>query len=269
MKTEIHLMPRELLYIAAMLEAVEFMGVSDAFFGMDEQEIHRELLRLQASLEKKGYAQTDFNGNFTLNASVQQVVDICANCDIFIAVDKNKVSEDQSRELYYAKKGVIIQLKQDSNGSILVPIEDTDSLTKNILRDMTWQVSEPLRHEKIRLSNKKLSEAKEQLLSFDAAGGLKTLVDNGCTELAAKAISDGLSNKSRYYSIVVRAFAGECSGVYSAMFIDTAMGIYSLTPSGNADDESVVFETLTSEQAVCAIANLVAKTVSQRSEGSK
>ena len=54
--TTLNLSPRELLFIAALLDATEFMGVSDAFFGMEDDEIQQEMMLLQTSLEKKGYA---------------------------------------------------------------------------------------------------------------------------------------------------------------------------------------------------------------------
>ncbi|MDR0273229.1 MAG: hypothetical protein LBI27_07935, partial [Clostridiales bacterium] len=139
---EIILTPRELLFISAQLEAVEFLGVSDAFFGMEDGEIQRELLALQSSLEKKGYAEIGVDGEFTLHDSVRETVHICAHCDTYIIADKNKMDKPRLRELYYAKNGKIIILCEEEKDNKLTQISNVDELARKILHGIEWQSSE-------------------------------------------------------------------------------------------------------------------------------
>jgi len=267
LKSEISLSPRELLYIAALLDATEFMGISDAFFGMDDEEIGQEVTMLQTSLEAKGYAQPDFDGGFTIKEDVLEIVDICANCDTFVVVDKNKVDKPQLRALYYAKSGNIVMLKEDKGANILIPISGVDSLLAHIMKDIQWQSSVEASIQSVTISSAILSEAKAEASGFDSSKGVEVLMQSGCDELSATMIMDGLSGKTNYYSVIITVFEGEREGVYNTMLIDTPNGIYKLASITDGDEDTVQFDPITVEQAQTILSDLVGCVLPRESEG--
>ena len=263
MKAEITLSPRELLYIAALLDATEFMGVSDAFFGMEEAEIQQEIRTLQASLERKGYAELDFDGDFALKEDVREMVDICANCDTFIVVDKNKTATSQLRELYYAKAGRIILIQEVEGANQLLPIRDAQELLAHITRDMEWQPSAGAPLRSVKVSNAVLAEAKAQV---NSAKGANILVKHGCDALSAEVILDGLSEQANYYAVVITVFEGALEGVYHVMLLDTPKGLYKLTPMTAGDESVVAFDPLTAEQAELALSDVIRQALPEKRE---
>ena len=267
MKSEIILSPRELLYIAALLEAAEFLGVSDAFFGMDDAEIQHEMMNLQSSLEEKGYAEMDFDGSFTLREDVREMVDICANCDTFIIVDKNKVEQSQLRDLYYSKSGSIVKLSEGADGNILTPMLGTDGLLEHISEGMEWQTPDASSLRDIRITNEILSDVKEKASGIDPLGSVKTLVENGCDEPSAKAIINGLIGKSDYYAVIITVFGSEREGVYNVMLTSGESGIYRLTPIVGEEQEATQFNMLSAAEVKLVLSDIVRAAFPPESEG--
>ena len=256
MMAEILLTPRELLYIAALLDAPEFIGLSDAFFGMDETEMRHEITVLQLSLAKKGYAEMDFDGGFALKNEVCEVVGVCAACDTLAVVDKNKTSRPQFRELYYASGGLIIKMDEKEGVKVLSPVSNKDILLELIIRDVEFRDSEVLL-KNIRISNDVLADVSEQVDESDLSGGIKTLIENGCDELSAEAIVEGLTGGANYYAVAITAFEGTNEGTRSIMLIDTKFGIFRMIPISNDDTDIIQFDALKAGQAKAVLTDFI------------
>jgi hypothetical protein len=256
-KSEITLTSKEVLFISAILDATEFIGVPDAFFGIDDAEIQQEFLNIQTALDEKGYAEMDFDGSFTLNENVRELVDICANCDTFVLVDKNKSETSQLRELYYAKSGQIVRIKEDAKSNVITPISNVDSLIENIIQGVELHDSGAPKLKYISIASEILSDVKEKADSFEQSESLKILIDNGCDELSAKAILNGLMEKGQYYAVTITVFEGEREGVYSTMLTCSENGIYRLTPSIDEEQDVVQFDALSATQAKTALVDIV------------
>jgi hypothetical protein len=149
------------------------------------------------------------------------------------------------RELYYAKNGKIIILSEEEKENKLTQISDVDELEKNILRGIEWQSSES-KLQKIKISTGIIAEAK-------TSKGTDILMQNGCDELSAKVIADGLSGKVNYYAVIITVFEGEKDGVYNIMLVDSPSGMYLIQPDGG----DVLFEPLSSQQAEQKISDLI------------
>lgn len=269
MTKEMTLSPRELQYIAALTDATELLGISDAFFGMEDGEILQEAQRLRTSLEKKGYAEMDFDGGFTLTAEVREAVDICADCDVFIVADKNRADKPQLREQYYLKDGRTIKVS-DINGSYLLEeMSGTEEVLESITGDIEWTPSAPSQLQCVSLKKDMLAGLKSRLDGFDESGGVSALTTSGCDELSAKMIADGLFRKAHYYAVVAIVCRGEQKGVHSAMLIETDSGIYKLTPVANSGEELIRFDPLNHSRAKSALADVVLGVFPEVSEGFK
>ena len=267
LNSEISLSPRELLFIAALLEATEFMGVSDAFFGMDEAEMHQETINLQSSLEEKGYAEMDFDGSFTLKDDVREMVDVCANCDTFIVVDRCKSGKLPLRDLYYAKSGRFVKLSEGADSNVLLPLSGADSLIELISKDIEWQTTGASMLKDVRITNEILSDAKSKANELDQSVSIKILMDNGCDELSAKTIISGLLGKSDYFAVIVTVFGGEREGVYSVMLTSNENGIYRLVPIADTEQETVQFNMIETTDVKIILTDTIRSAFPSESEG--
>jgi len=264
---EISLSPRELLFIAALLEATEFLGVSDAFFGMDDAEMHQETMALKSSLEVKDYAEMDFDGSFTLKENVRDAVDICANCDTLIMADKCKGGQLPLRDLYYAKNGKIVKLNQGADDTILSLIPGIDGLLEQILEDVKWQTSGPSMLKDAIIPNDVLSDVKAKAGDLDQSTSIEVLIGSGCDELSAKAIISGLRGKSDYFAVVITAFGSGREGIYSLMLTSNESGIYRLAPIAGEEQDAVKFSMLAAGEVKIALADVMRSAFPPESEG--
>ena|GEM_PF-3033693 len=260
---EVKMSPRELLLIAAELGAKEFLGIPDAFFGMEAAEIKQEIVRLKASLEQKGYGESDFDGGFALHEEIMAVVETCTNCDTFIVVDAKKGDEVQPRDLYYTLGDWIVRLQDEGDTVTLAKIADEAELLSGI------------KH-KIQLKNGAEGDALAAVtvpnalllsLKADAADGIKPLVELGADERAAQAVVEGLLGKANFYSVIVTAINGEKRGVHSVILLDSKHGIYKMSSTGGVEDAGVVFEPVTLAEAETALENAVNAAIIPYSEG--
>ena len=263
MMNEIKLSPRELLLIAAELGAKEFLGIPDAFFGMEAAEIKQEIVRLKASLEQKGYGESDFDGGFVLNEEILAVVETCTNCDTFIVVDAKRGDEVQPREMYYTLGDWMVRFQDGGDTVTLTKLEDEAALLSGI------------KH-KLQLKNGASGGAlgavtvpSALLLSLkaDAAGDIKPLVELGAGEAAAQAVADGLLGRASFYSVIVTVINGDERGVRSVILLDTSQGLYKMSPTGGLEDAGVVFEPVTLATAERELENAVRAAIMPYSEG--
>ena len=253
MEIKITLTPRELLFISALLNGTEFLGIPDAFFGMEDTEIQQVLLNLQSSLEEKGYAEMDFDGSFVLKEDVSDMVDICANCEIFVVVDKNEAGKAQIRELYYVKATSIVKLSESEEGYSLTSINNVDNLIEHIAEGVKLQYDGTPPLKEVKLTNEMLSDIKTKPGNVSQSHRVKLLVEQGCDELSAKTIISGLAGKSDYYSVIITVLEGEKEGVYNITLIASENSIYKITPTTvDGEQEAVQFNMLTAKEAKIA-----------------
>ena len=172
-------------------------------------------------------------------------------------VDKNKTGQPQIRDLYYAKGGHIIQLREQEGAYALTPTSDADGLLANIMQDIAFRAVEPSHLQKMKIANTVLAEAKAQSDGFDSQAGVKTLMKSGCDELSARVILEGLSVKANYYAVIATVFGGDSEGVYTAMLIDTEKGIYRITSVSDDDGDALLFDPLTARQAEATLTDVI------------
>jgi len=232
-----------------MLEAVEFLGVSDAFFGMSELEMQQELLAIQSSLEQKGYAETDFDGNFTLTNEIRNAINICANCDTFIVVENTEQIGMSSRKLFYVKDSSIIQLCESNKNTEIIPIASFDELNKLIIEDIIWKCTITQFTGMVTILNSIIEKIKCSLGGFDPSEGNELLKINGCNNQLADTICRGLSSGKNFIGISVTVFIGDEPGVKNALFINDENCIIKMIQLGLYGEEQIKFETVSSAQA--------------------
>ena len=79
---------KEIMCVAASLGATELYGIPDGFSGISKSSLNKELLKVQSSLEQKGYLKANFDGETSLSKEIIDVITVCSKCEKFIAIDK-------------------------------------------------------------------------------------------------------------------------------------------------------------------------------------
>ena len=208
-------------------------------------------------MEQKGFAVSDFDGNFQLTDEIKSAVGICANCDAFIVAEKKWAGQNPIRELYYVKESAILKLLESENGNVLSPVNSADELIASHTKDDGFKTATPQFTASLTIPNNVLTAAKSHLDGLDSSEGVNMLMRNGCDEAAAHAIWRGLSGDADFTAIAVIVPKGEQSGVQNAMFIDAGNCIIRMSPVGSLGEEEVRFETVSRAQAQEIIAETI------------
>lgn len=109
---EIEITPRELMYIASGLGATEFFGLPDPFMGMTPEEIRSAVEEARLSLDRRGYAEMDFSGDFHIGSAAGALVRVCAFCSRCVSVDRVHAG-DGGRLLLYLLDGDMVAIFQE------------------------------------------------------------------------------------------------------------------------------------------------------------
>lgn len=262
LNSELRFTAGELLYLAALLGATEFTGVEDVFYGMDDQEIVKEITALQGSLEQKGYAAADFNGSFTISEEVSRIISTCIDSHVEVIFDKNEMGMRQSQDIYYVKNRDIVRQRKELSNYILSKLDHPQDIISRILRDIEWrpQRSQPA-SDTLKLGKDELLLLKNQIEGFDQASAFTTLSDRGICESTAAAIVDSFKDGVNYYSIMLSSCIGEKSDVAGLILIDTGNNFVEFVPTIVEDSEVILLKLQTVEGAKTAITKLVLENI--------
>lgn len=242
--SKIELNAREILYLSALAGATEFIGIPDGFYGMDELEIKQEILKIQSELERRGYAQADFDGNFNPNAEVMQVIQICAMCEKYISVDKISALSNPEKLLFYVCNNRIIKVKAISDIFELTSVNPAD-INLYILEHINWITQdENDAGNKVVIPQSLLTQVKGSIENVSAKTGPDVLYKAGCNNIQAQIIYNGLSGTSNYYSVIIVDFNSEENDVISIMVINSKSGSMELIPVDTGGKEAVAFNTI-------------------------
>lgn len=105
---EMTLSTKEFLFAAANLGAKNFFGISDPFYGMTAEEIRSECEKIQLSLEKKGYAEVGFEGDFALKSEAVSLITTCIKCRSYLLVQLGEAGKSTRQFLAYAGESGLV-----------------------------------------------------------------------------------------------------------------------------------------------------------------
>jgi len=250
----------EILYLSALAGATEFIGIPDGFYGMDELEIKQEILRIQLELENKGYAQSDFDGNFEVNDGIKQIIQICALCDKYISVERIFAGGETIRLLFYFFNERIVKIEEIASKFELTFVKPSE-INQSILEHISWIThSEIISDNKVVISQTLLEQVKNSVNNeFDEKSGEETLNKIGCTNAQAKIIYSGLNGKSNYISVIIVDFTSEENDVMSIMVVNSKTGSLELVPIEVDENDAIEFRSIEYDIFKIKLADALAK----------
>ena len=203
----LELTARELLFAASRLGAQTFFGLPDPFFGMDEADIAGELVELQLSLEKKGYASMGFDDVFKLSSKAEELIAVCANCERYIVADLGSPDGVYKNLLFYAleDKAVAVYPK---DGDLTLRTVEPSGVAGLIWEEMFWpEVKGATPAAAHRLSFACIVEAQNRA-GNDPVSASNLLKEEGCPAQLAEILLCGLRRKAYFYSISMADLKG-------------------------------------------------------------
>lgn len=116
---------KELLYIAAAINAKGFFGIPNAYFALSDKQIREAADKVRISLENKNYAVSDFDGNFQINSDVCGLVNACTSTKTYLNVTGKKNDDDAFIAFYYGN-GRCVKMTKCKDGYELDYISPND-----------------------------------------------------------------------------------------------------------------------------------------------
>lgn len=182
---------KELMVLAAELDAAHFYGIRDPFFGVPAQSIRAEYLQALDCLQKKNIASLGFDDQFHVEPAIRQLVETCCFCDAYLTVDEICEGNVQPYKLLYFRGELCVLLTKVGDQTTLEPIdgskamelalsnldklcqkqtagEDTASLTQEMMNKLSVMEQEAA------LAELKKQGFSEPMAKLAAAGLLKT-----------------------------------------------------------------------------------------------
>lgn len=236
---KIELTIHELLYLSALAGANDFVGIPDGFYGMSDLEIRKKLLDVHESLERKGYAQTDFDGSFVVSETLEKIVAVCALCDKYIIVDRNTGRHRPKKIAYYFKDGEVVLIKKGGEEYLLEYVEGV-AIWKNILNFANWiEPQATAQSDRIIVPQEAISRIMENSLDLlDNTVAMDVLCGFGCSKLQAKIIYEGICGSGNYIFILAEEKVKQ-KAVVSISVVRSENGTLELT-STKVDGKDVI-----------------------------
>lgn len=230
----------EILHIIGSLGKDDFFGIDDGFIEMDDMEINGAIARAENSLIDKGYAELDFNGNFSIRQDVTNILLICAECEKMLDIEISGVNKSKIKKTIYSKDNKLVEFEIVGNSHYIISYCALENIKNLIFENLNWISEKTAIPGRFFFTQKVLTDAK-QTLGF---GTEEQLVKECKNTNTAKVIANGLNGNSNYYSFTLFDFETETIEVNSLMILNSADGSLEMEPDGNDSGSSYAFKPI-------------------------
>ena len=239
---------KEIMCVAASLGATELYGIPDGFVGIGKSSLNKELLKVQNSLEQKGYLTENFDGDASLNQTVINIIMVCAKCEKFIAIDKQIKHKQQEGILYYVKGDTTVRAIKDGE-TYKMSIFDTSMIISSLNELVEWRDPDNTESVEFTVSNKVLIKAKTLKARQADDAAISELRNIGIGDKVAKVIVSGLNGNEDFYSFTFANLIAQSDNIDNVMYIvsnDKALRL----KSAIEDEQDVVHFTTASHEGI-------------------
>ena len=230
----------EILHIIGSLGKDDFFGIDDGYKNMNDIEINCAIADAESSLIEKGYAELDFNGNFSVAKEVSDVLLICADCEKMLDIEISGVNKSKIKKNVYSKEHNLVEFETVGNSIYKITHCAVDDIKATIFNNLNWIREKSAIPGRFFFTKKVLTDAK-QTLGF---GTEENLVKECKNTDIAKVISDGLNGNSNYYSFTLFDFEKETVEINSLMILNSADGTVEMKPDKNNEESSYLFKPI-------------------------
>jgi len=233
---QIELSTRELILLALMGNVTELVGIPDAFLGLDEQEIELEFSNIQVSLDSRGLASLDFNGEFTLQPEVVNISEVVYSCTGYFAVDGSFRDEGEGPMQYYIKDKNIVRLENIDN-RITITRCDREQMQICILEALQFGCLKETIVPNTRLSQKAILQASQYIKEDNLTAAEKSLAQEGCSKEIAEILIKGFKKEGVFNTALSLDFSDRRHGARSLVLIGSIEG--TIVMDADSDDSDI------------------------------
>lgn len=230
----------EILHIIGSLGKDDFFGIDDGYIDMDDIEINSAIAKAESTLIEKGYAELDFNGNFSVAKEVSDVLLICADCEKMLDIEISGMNKSKIKKTIYSKEHKLVEFETVGNSTYIITYCAIDDIKSTIFNNLNWIREKSAIPGRFFFTQKVLTDAK-QTLGFGTEEHLVKECKNTDT---AKVIANGLNGNSNYYSFTLFDFEKETIEINSLMILNSADGSLEMEPDGNNEGSSYAFKPI-------------------------
>lgn len=240
MEGQITLSSCEILHIIGSLGKDDFFGIDDGYIDMDDIEINAAVANAENSLIEKGYAELDFNGNFTILKDVSDILLICADCEKMLDIEIANIDKSKFKRTIYSKDNKLVEFETVGGSNYKITYGLLDDIKNTIFDNLNWIKERSAIPGRFFFTQKVLTDAK-QTLGFGTEERLVKECNNTNT---AKVIANGLNGNSNYYSFTLFDFETETIEINSLMILNSVDGSLEMEPEGINSNGSYAFKPI-------------------------
>lgn len=131
MKKVIELSDKEFVYLAIQLGANFISGIQNKFVGMNSNEINESIPKIQNSLISKECLQMNFDGTFFIDKELEQLMQICIDCEKYIGLEKDTHQGKLLKLNFYKKENRYAKIRIE-NGHLYISKTSKAYITQEI-----------------------------------------------------------------------------------------------------------------------------------------
>lgn len=230
----------EILHIIGSLGKDDFFGIDDGYTDMDDMEINGAIAKAETSLIEKGYAELDFNGNFSVGKDVSDILLICAECEKMLDIEISGVNKSKIKKTIYAKEHKLVEFNAIGNSTYIITYCVIGDIKTAIFNNLNWIREKSTMPGRFLFTQKVLTDAK-QTLGFGTEEHLLKECKNTDT---AKVIANGLNGNSNYYSFTLFDFEKEAIEISCLMVLNSVDGSLEMEPDDSDEGNSYAFKPI-------------------------
>ncbi len=189
---KIILTEKEMLVLATSIGGRQFYEINDPFIGNTKEEIAIEIPDIQAGVERKGYAVSNFDGSFTIKADVKAMLRTCVFCKGYVVLYGMQNGEKRKKDvLFFRDSSTVLMSQEDEANYSLQCIEAADYIAENLTLHDTMDDSLAIEVMPVIVD----TETMMHLRSKNEQDACDKLVQAGCTMENARAIYESLQHE--------------------------------------------------------------------------
>ena len=253
---EIMLSSGELVYVASVLGAKEFFGVSDPFFGMNPGEIAACLSKIQSDLNERGILEMDFSGNVQVCQSVADVVRKCAFCDAYALGAFQADGGTEAMTVYFKDQAMILLTAQDDTLCVrAAEMEEVVSAISTLLGEQTLGLTGASCKVRSSFHNQTIETLRQLVMAGKDTEAEKEMHKAGIDEAIGKVFMDSFRSGARLYSLVVTSFAANRVDVL--LCITSHASLVCIEKDENPDTNGWIASTASGKEVVQGMKELL------------
>ncbi len=190
----------EILYLSAELGMDRVYGVPDGLSLLSRQALQMRVLEIEDSLSRKGYQQSDFDGNRQTDSRLLQMLETCGDQDGLICFESCLADSVQTGRIYFIRGERICKMTPVKDRYHFVPVSREEMKTE-ILRELVWKETEETAEHSFTILRRDLEKAARLAGRSAQERAKEVLLEAGADIPMAEIILDGMAGRADFYSL--------------------------------------------------------------------